>query len=91
MLFCEYAFVRTTLDIPDAVFKKAKLKAVEEGVALKIVVTRALEREVAVLDDGLAARKKRVERLFAALDKARNKSPVGRLNREQLYDRPVLR
>lgn len=83
--------MRTTLDIPDAVFKKAKLKAVEEGVALKIVVTRALEREVAAGGDGSAARKKRVERLFAALDKARNKSPVGRLNREQLYDRPVLR
>ena len=66
------------------------MKAVEEGVALKIVVTRALEREVAE-GDGLATRKKRAERLFAALDKARNKSPVGRLNREQLYDRPVLR
>ena len=82
--------MRTTLEIPDALFKKAKLKAVEEGVALKIVVTRALEREVAE-GDGLATRKERAERLFAALDKARNKSPVGRLNREQLYDRPVLR
>ena len=64
--------MRTTLDIPDAVFKKAKLKAVEEGVALKIVVTRALEREVAAGGDGSAARKKRVERLFAALDKVIN-------------------
>ena len=38
--------MRTTLEIPDAVFKKAKLKAVHEGVPLKVVVTRALEREV---------------------------------------------
>ncbi len=38
--------MRTTLDIPDAVFKKTKLKAVHEGVPLKVVVTRALEREV---------------------------------------------
>ena len=44
--WCEYAFVRTTLDIPDAIFKKTKLKAVHEGVPLKVVVTRALEREV---------------------------------------------
>jgi hypothetical protein len=38
--------VRTTLDIPATVFKKTKLKAVQEGVPLKVVVTRALEREV---------------------------------------------
>jgi hypothetical protein len=38
--------MRTTLDIPDKVFKKTKLKAVHEGVRLKAVVTRALEREV---------------------------------------------
>ncbi len=34
---------------------------------------------------------KRAVRLFAALDKARNTEPVGRLNREELYDRKVLR
>ncbi len=33
----------------------------------------------------------RVARLFAALDKARNAETVGRLNREELYDRQVLR
>ncbi|MEO8427595.1 MAG: hypothetical protein ABI651_10840 [Verrucomicrobiota bacterium] len=38
--------MRTTLEIPDAVFKKAKLKAVREGVSLKDAVTRALKREV---------------------------------------------
>ena len=38
--------MRTTLDIPDSVLKKTKLKAVHEGVPLMVVVTRALEREV---------------------------------------------
>ncbi len=38
--------MRTTLEIPDDVFKKAKLKAVHEGVPLKVVFTRALQREV---------------------------------------------
>ena len=32
-----------------------------------------------------------VARLFAALDKARNTESVGPLNREELYDRKVLR
>lgn len=83
--------MRTTLDIPDNVFKMVKLKAVEEGISLKLVVTRALEREVTLGRMNPAARRKRATRLFAALDKSRNKSPVGRLNRDQLYDRPLLR
>jgi len=83
--------MRTTLDIPDATFKKAKLKAVHEGVAFKVVVIRALEREVATPAPDAAARRKRARRLFATLDKACNEAPVGRLNREDLYDRPVLR
>ena len=83
--------MRTTLDIPDATFKKAKLKAVHEGVSFKVVVIRALEREVATSAPDMAARRKRAQRLFATLDKSRNEAPVGRLNREALYDLPVLR
>ena len=33
----------------------------------------------------------RAAELFAALDKARNTEPIGRLRREELYDRKVLR
>ena len=72
-------------------FKKAKLKAVHEGIAFKVVVIRALEREVATSAPDGAARQKRALRLFATLDKASNEAAVGRLNREELYDRPVLR
>lgn len=32
----------------------------------------------------------RTARLLAALDKGRNVQPLGRLNREELYDRDVL-
>jgi hypothetical protein len=83
--------MRTTLDLPDELFKKAKLKAVNEGVSLKVIFTRALEKEVTTHTEVMAERKRRAKRLFAALDKARNTSPVGPLNREELYDRPVLR
>jgi hypothetical protein len=38
-----------------------------------------------------AAASDRAERLFAALNKARNTEPVGPLRREELYDRQVLR
>ena len=43
---CKYAFMRTTLDIPDNVMKKAKMMAIDEGVPLKTIVARALEKEV---------------------------------------------
>lgn len=84
--------MRTTLDLPDSLFKKAKLQAVHEGIALKEVVTRALERGLgggtALVD---AQRKARAKNLFASLDKARNTRPVGRLDRAKFYDRQVLR
>ena len=84
--------MRTTLDLPDNLFKKAKLQAVHEGVALKVVVTRALERGLAAGTSPVdAQRKARAKNLFASLDKARNTKPVGRLDRAKLYDRPVLR
>lgn len=79
--------MRTTLDIPDALFKQAKHKAVSEGVSLKTIVERALQKELAGTTHALAVRKKRAQALFAALDKARNKAPVGPLKRETLHDR----
>lgn len=83
--------MRTTLEIPDKLFKRAKLKAVHEGLALKDIINRALERELASSTEDTAARRTRADRLFAALDQARNTQPVGQLNRDELYDRPVLR
>ncbi len=83
--------MRTTLEIPDNLFKKAKLRAVHEGLALKDIVNRALERDLASTVDDVKTRRTRAERLFAALDQARNPQPVGRLNREEIHDRPVLR
>jgi len=83
--------MRTTLDIPDEVFKKAKLQAVHEGVSLKEIITRALQREFAPNLDEAAQRKARARRLFSKLDKARNQQPIGPLKREELNDRPLLR
>lgn len=40
--------------------------------------------------DATPSAEDRAARLLAALDKARNVQPLGRLNREELYDRDVL-
>lgn len=42
-------------------------------------------------DETLTDARDRMQQLFAALDKARNTESVGALNRDELYDRNVLR
>jgi hypothetical protein len=39
--------VKTTLEIPDAVFRRAKAKAAENGVPLRQFVTEAVEEKLA--------------------------------------------
>ena len=36
---CENAFVRTTIDIPDELFREAKIKAAQDGIRLKDLIT----------------------------------------------------
>lgn len=38
--------MRTTVDIPDDLMKKAKVKAIEEGISFKELFTRSLEKEL---------------------------------------------
>lgn len=38
--------MRTTIDLPNHIMKKAKLKAVEEGITLKELFIRSLEKEL---------------------------------------------
>lgn len=38
--------MRTTIELPDEILKRAKIKAVEEGISLKQLFTRALQREL---------------------------------------------
>ncbi|WP_340104759.1 hypothetical protein [Rhodohalobacter sp. 8-1] len=42
--------MRTTIDIPDSLMKKAKKQAIEEGITLKEFFTRTLEKELSVPD-----------------------------------------
>jgi hypothetical protein len=54
---CEYAVMRTTLNIPDNVIKKSKIMAIQEGVALKKIMTWALKKEVTHTDGPRLTRK----------------------------------
>jgi len=56
------------------------------GTQVEVIISP--KRNGAAMPDADAS--DRVARLFAALDKARNVQSVGRLKREELYDRNVL-
>lgn len=47
--------MRTTIDIPDELMKKAKKKAIEEGITLKELFTKTLEKELAHTTGSAAA------------------------------------
>lgn len=40
--------MRTTIDLPDEIVKKAKMKAIEQGVSLKTIFLSALEKELEI-------------------------------------------
>ena len=43
--------MKTTIEIPDLLFRKAKSKAAERGQTLKQLVTEALQEKLAVITD----------------------------------------
>jgi hypothetical protein len=46
MLLCKYVFMRTTIEIPDTLFRKTKATAALRGSTMKDLIVRAIEREV---------------------------------------------
>lgn len=43
--------MRTSVDLPDDLMKKAKIKAVEEEISLKELIIRAMENEIGEAED----------------------------------------
>lgn len=50
--------MRTTLDVPDELLKRAKIEAVERGTSLRDLVAVALERELKLPSEAKQARKR---------------------------------
>jgi hypothetical protein len=76
-----------TVKLPDDVYKRAERRAEELGATLDDYVAELVGRS----SEPAAAARPDPAALLAALDKGRNQTPVGRLNRDELYDRAVLR
>ncbi len=82
--------MKTTIDFPDDLLHRAKIAAAQRKTTLKELVLQGLDYAIAhpiSRPDPEAERKARAATLIAALARGRNTEPVGRLNRDEIYDR----
>lgn len=80
--------MRTTIDVPEALLHRAKIVAAQRKTTLKDLVVQGLDyatRDTSI--DAETERKERARRLTAALAKGRNTEPIGKFNRDEIYDR----
>lgn len=63
--------MRTTIDVPDALFRKSKAKAALQGSSLKDLIVRALEQQVGAIGGDAHAPKHRVKLPLIHLRKGR--------------------
>lgn len=80
--------MRTTIDIPDPLFREVKAHAARKGVLLKQFITSALIREVAGEAHGASAaeHQQKVSEFLLGIQ-AQNTAPVPALNRDELHQR----
>lgn len=78
--------MKTTIDIPDEILHRAKIVSAQRKTTLKALIMNGLKQEL----DGVSDNQIEVDSLVEALSKGRNNQPVGKLSREEIYDRPLL-
>jgi uncharacterized coiled-coil protein SlyX len=79
--------MKTTIELPDDVFLKAKILAVERRMTFKDVVIQGLKLVTETpLETDVEARKVALKRLLKAMQ-ASNTEPMVPLAREEIYDR----
>jgi hypothetical protein len=81
-----YCSMKTTIDLPEDVLHRAKVAAAQRKTTLKELVLSGLQ---IVLSPG--ADQRQAGDLADALATGHNTKPVGRLGRQEIYERPALR
>ncbi len=80
--------MKTTVDLPEDLLHRAKITAAQRKTTLKELVLDGLEYVIRHgPEDPAAERKARAAKLVMALGKGRNAEAVGRVDREEIYDR----
>jgi hypothetical protein len=76
--------MKTTIEIPDALARQARLLAAERQTTLRALVVQGLER---VVTEKQTTAKDRAKKLFAAMDKAPGITASKRLSRAESHAR----
>lgn len=59
--------MRTTLDLPDALLRRAKIAAVERGTTLRELVSAALSKELGLPPEGPSAQRRATFPIFGSV------------------------
>lgn len=83
--------MKTTIELPDDLLARAKIRAVHDRTTLKDMVIRGLELVVRSPGDagGAALHQAQADRLLAALS-SDNREPMTPLRRDEIHDRSLL-
>lgn len=83
--------MKTTIDFPDELLYRAKVVAAQRKITLKELVLRgldyAIEHPDLINEDSESQHKQRGEKLLSLLGQIEMPGPVGKWNRDELYDR----
>lgn len=84
--------MKTTIDLPDEVMRRAKITAIQRKTTLKDLICKSLLREIespqADSNDAESQRKKRASALLDSLDAIQIATPIGRFDREEAQRNP---
>lgn len=83
-----YGSMKTTIDLPEEILQRAKIVAIQRKTTLKALIVQGLDH--AIRHEPMAPDESRIgknQRLLDALQQIQLDGPVGRLNRDEIYDR----
>ncbi len=84
---CIYGFVKTTIELPDDVFLKAKILAAERRMTFKDVVIQGLKLVTQTAPESEDKKRKATLKRLLKKMQAGNTEPMTPLKREEIYDR----
>lgn len=82
-----YGLMKTTIELPDEIFRKAKVAAAEQHTTLKELITQALENHLGKPSPSEEKKRQTALKRLLKQMQATNTEPMRPLKREEIHDR----
>ena len=79
--------MKTTIDLPDELFQRAKVLAAERGMTLKDIMVQSLKQWMHTPPEAEEKKRKARMKQWLKAMQASNTEPMKPLKREEIYDR----